>query len=355
MDLLLNNNTNFTVTENYSQPEFHGQLSNIHTGTPSQYVDRRCAGLSGSSAFSMDGAYIPEGDVTSYADLNSAIEYTSTSATFTLASPDVGLAGNAAFSIEGSYSPTGSITDTNTAMEYTSENPTITLHTGYSGLAGNEAFSMEGTYTPSGSVTSYVDLNSAILYTMSDFRLQTGHTELGGNDNFSINYTPQGSITSFADVNTAILYTFTDGSETIQLATGHTLWQVVIFQTNFSITHIPVGSPTITTSVVDSNNVTVNTMIIESDHVFSNLNTDYTLYTVPTQTDYSTLSGVPMVTITLRDPSDYTSVVLDITVSSDQGVTPLPDIQENNVFTSVPPIESLRGDVTNCEFNRSKR
>ena len=345
------NNTNFTVTEeNYSPTGIpRSAIEYTYIGTPSTIrVTDVNAGLSGSSAFSMDGAYIPEGDVTSYADLNSAIEYTSTSATFTLASPDVGLAGNAAFSIEGSYSPTGSITDTNTAMEYTSENPTITLHTGYSGLAGNEAFSMEGTYTPSGSVTSYVDLNSAILYTMSDFRLQTGHTELGGNDNFSINYTPQGSITSFADVNTAILYTFTDGSETIQLATGHTLLAGSdLSDGNFSITHIPVGSPTITTSVVDSNNVTVNTMIIESDHVFSNLNTDYTLYTVPTQTDYSTLSGFPMVTITLRDPSDYTSVVLDITVSSDQGVTPLPDIQENNVFTSVPPIESLRGDVTN--------
>ena len=144
------------------------------------------------------------------------------------------------------------------------------------------------------------------------------------------------------------MYEINDDSATIQLATGHTtLAGADLSNDNFTFTHIPVGSPTITKSVVDSTNVTVNTMIIESDHVFSNLNTDYTVYTVPTQTDYSTLSGFPTLTITIRDPSVYATVVSDITVSSDQAVTPLPAIQDTTVFTSVPSIDTLRGDVTN--------
>lgn len=342
-------NTNFTVTENYSPTGIpRSAIGYTYTGTPSKIrVTDFNTGLSGNAAFSMDGAYVAEGDVTSYVDLNSAIEYTSTSDTFTLASPDVGgLAGNAGFTMVSEYSPTGSVTDTNTAMEYTSVDLTITLQTGYSGLAGNTAFSMDGGYTPQGSVT---DVNTAIVYTMNNFRLQSGHTELGGseNNNFSINYTPQGSITSYADLNTAILYTVVDNSPTIQLATGHTsLAGDDLSEGNFTFTHIPVGSPTITKSVVDSNNETVNTMIIESDHVFSNLNTDYNLYTVPTQTDYSGLSGFPTLTITLRDPTDDATIVSEITLSSDQAVTPLPDIEDTNVFTSVPTIESLRGNVT---------
>ena len=263
--------------------------------------------------------------------------------------------------MDGAYTPTGTVSDI--LYTFNDNSATITLESGYSGLEdlSNADFSMDGAYTPTGTVS---DTNTAILYTFNDnsptIRLESEYSALGGDDlndsksdpRFSINYTPQGSITPYDNIHGVTAIEYTMGSQKIVLETLHT---TLANTTGFSHTHIPVGAPTIRKSVVHSSDesVTLEDMIIELNHRFSDLhsvsdtqNNFFDLYPDEGTIDYSNLAGFPTLFITLRDPNNNDTILSEITVSSDRDVHPLPAIQDTNVFTSVPLIETLTGDVS---------